>query len=280
MTVGRGDIEAGLRALGVDGDTVVVHASLRSFGWVDGGAAAVAEALVSVCGTVVVPSGTWDLTGVPAPPGPGRPDNAARSAASWAELDAAVERAVPYDPSLPIDAWLGAVPEAVRVGHAHVRGAHPLFSFLAVGPHAGEVIDGDLLARPLLPLERVEALRGTVLLLGVGHTSNTAVHLAEQRLGRSCFFRYAKIAPEAWAELPNVSGESHRFGDLEPALRPFTREVTIGSCRARAVPIAEVLRCATEAVERDPAALLCADRDCARCRAAEHQREAAVACLR
>lgn len=93
-----------------------------------------------------------------------------------------------------------------------------------------------------------------MLLLGVGHTSNTAIHLAEQRLGRSFFYRYAKTAPGVWAEFPGLSGESHRFDDLEPALAPKTTEVLIGECRA------------------DPRALLCEDSGCERCVDAYGQR--------
>jgi aminoglycoside N3'-acetyltransferase len=45
------DIENGLRVLGLDrGDAVEVHSSLSSFGWVEGGAAAVVDALMAVVG--------------------------------------------------------------------------------------------------------------------------------------------------------------------------------------------------------------------------------------
>jgi len=45
------DIEAGLRGLGLRrGDAVEVHSSLSSFGWVEGGATAVIEALMHVVG--------------------------------------------------------------------------------------------------------------------------------------------------------------------------------------------------------------------------------------
>ncbi|MFN2108441.1 MAG: AAC(3) family N-acetyltransferase, partial [Anaerolineae bacterium] len=45
------DIEKGLRELGLNrGDAVEVHSSLSSFGWVEGGASAVIEALMSVVG--------------------------------------------------------------------------------------------------------------------------------------------------------------------------------------------------------------------------------------
>ena len=56
--VSQADIAAGLAALGVSGRLLFVHASLRAFGWVEGGAeAAVAGALRAVgpAGTLAVP---------------------------------------------------------------------------------------------------------------------------------------------------------------------------------------------------------------------------------
>lgn len=273
----RTDLVAGLGALGLDGRSVViVHSSLRSFGLVDGGAGTVAEALASTCGTVVVPSGTWELTGVPAPPGLQRADNAARHAESWEHFDAVLAQAVPFSADLPIDKELGAVPEALRLRFDHVRGQHPLFSFLATGRHADDVVAGARPDWPLGPIEAVADLDGDVLLLGVGHRTNTAIHLAEQRLGRSRFRRYAKLQAGVWGELPNVPGQSHRFDDLEPALRYLTTETRIGNCRARLVKVRDVLEQATLAISRDPGALLCDEDEC-RCGAARRQREAVLA---
>lgn len=270
------EIVDGLRSVGLSSDSIaVVHSSLRSFGTVDGGAAAVADALVSVCGTALVPSGTWDLTGVPAPPGLERANNSAFSANSWEEFEAAVERAVPFSIDLPIDKELGAIPEAMRLRHPHVRGRHPLFSFVAVGIHAYEVMGAERLDWPLGPVEAAARLGGEVLLLGVSHTVNTAIHVAEQQLGRSRFYRCAKLHAGVWAEFPNIPGQSHRFDDLEVPLRGYTREVTIGTCRARVIRIQDVLDRATDAIVRDAGALLCDDDEC-RCSAARRQREAFI----
>lgn len=267
------EIRDGLRGLGLTKDSIaLVPSSLRSFGRVAGGAAAVTRAIVAVCGTVVVRSGTWQLTGVPAPPGRERPNNAYRPVSTWDEFDRRVRQAVPFSPDLPIDRELGVISEAVRRSVDHVQGHHPLFSFLATGPLSEEVIADVRLDWPLRPIEALAELDGEVLLLGVGHAANTAVHLAEQRLGRSRFYRYAKLAPGVWGEFPNIPGESHRFDDLEPALRASTREVTIGTCRARRVRVRDVLQQATAAVVRDAGALLCDDDEC-RCVAARRQRE-------
>jgi aminoglycoside 3-N-acetyltransferase len=265
MTPARGvtrqEIAAGLRALGLRGSSaVIVHSSLRSFGHVEGGALAVCEALVDVCGTLLLPAGCWDLTGLPAPPGPARPHNAALAAATWEEFDAALARAVPFTHELPIDRELGRVPETMRLSFPHRRGNHPLLSYLAVGEQA------DALAE----------LGGDVLLLGVDHTANTAIHLAEQRLGRSRFFRYAKAAEGVWMELPNIPGQSHRFEQIAAHLAGDTRVLRIGACDARRVPVAAVLAAATRLIEADPAALLCDDPEC-RCGAALRQRRAWLA---
>jgi aminoglycoside 3-N-acetyltransferase len=271
-SVTRRQIVEGLDALGLSASsTVIVHSSLRSFGQVEGGALTVCEALIDVCSTVIMPAGTWDLTGIPAPPGLVRPHNAALAAATWDAFDAALTRVVPFAPDLPIDRELGRIPETLREAFPHHRGAHPLLSYVAVGRHAPELVAAQRLDWPLGSLEALADLGGDVLLLGVDHTTNTTIHLAEQRLGRSRFFRYAKAAPGVWMELPNIPGESHRFDAIASHLAGVTREVQIGVCRARCIAARDVLVATEALVTLDPAALLCDDPDC-RCGAALQQR--------
>ena len=266
------DIAEGLRDLGLNqSSSVVVHASLRSFGQVAGGADAVCRALVGTCGTVMMLAGGGDFTRVPAPPGLVRPHNAYYTAESWDGFDAALAGAVPFSVDLPVDRWLGRIAESLRQGFPHERGVHPLLSFLAVGTHARRLIAAQRLARPLGPIQELADLGGQVLLLGVGHTSNTTIHVAEQQLGRSLFRRYAKAAPGVWMELPNIPGDSDSFDDIEPELAPVTAQTLIGRCRARLVAVRDVIACATRLIRSDPAALLCEKEDC-RCNAALQQR--------
>lgn len=269
------DIEDGLRRIGVDeSPALIVHSSLRSFGGVDGGAAAVCEALTSACRTLLLPAATWDLTGVPCPPGLVRPHNSAAVSSSWDEFDAALARAVPYSTDLPIDRELGAIPEMIRTEVACARSYHPLLSYISVGPDASALVDAQRLDWPLGPLEVLAQMGGHVLLVGVSHSSNTVIHLAEQRLGRSRFYRYAKSADHVWCELPNVPGQSHRFDDIESALADSTRETLIGVSRVRLVGAEDVVTVATRAIEEDPGALLCEeiDESACRCAAAREQR--------
>jgi len=263
----------GLREAGLGpASTVLVHSSLRSFGHVDGGAAAVADALVDVCGTVVVPADTWDATGIPAPPGLVRPHNAYWNAGSWREFDDALGAASAYAPELPVDREMGAVPEALRLGHEHLRTSHPLKGFVATGDRAARIVEAQRVDDPLAPVTELAAVGGDVVLLGAGHTASTTIHVAEQQLGRSRFHRYAAMGAGAWAELPSIPGESHRFDDAEVLLRPVTREVRIGLARVRVLGAADVIVRVRELIERAPRALLCDDPGC-RCAAAWHGRE-------
>ncbi|HVX43732.1 MAG TPA: AAC(3) family N-acetyltransferase [Mycobacteriales bacterium] len=270
--VGEQDIVAGLRQLGLAGDaTVMVHSSLSSFGHVAGGARTVIDALREVCGTVVMLAGAGDLTRVDAPPGLIRPNNAYFNARTWAEFDDWVVKATPYRPNLPVDRWLGRIPHTLVHEYPSRRGPHPLLSFAAIGRHENEVIDAESPTDCLGPLRAVHELDGYVLQLGVTHTTNTTMHVAEQKLGRSLFYRYALNADGLWCELPNVPGESHEFDRIEPHLAPHTRTVTIGACRARLTRSADVIETTMRLIEADARALLCADPAC-RCGAAYQQR--------
>lgn len=268
------DLDDGLRQLGLGRtSSVIVHSSLSSFGHVDGGAAAVCAALTEVCGTVLMPAGTWDLTGIPAPPGLVRPDNAFWNAENWVDFEEKLSAATSFRDDLPVDRWLGTIPETFRQLCSPLRTGHPLFSYQAAGPDAERILAAQ---RPDWPLGPIEALDGDVLLLGVTHTSNTTIHLAEQHLGRSRFYRYAKAANGLWTELPNLPGDSHGFDEIEPLLRPATREVRIGQARVRRIPKQAVLSATRTLIEADPAALLCTDDPTCRCTAALHQRLAAL----
>jgi aminoglycoside 3-N-acetyltransferase len=251
------DIADGLRELGLDrSSSVVVHSSLRSFGRVEGGAETVCRALTSVCGTVVMPAFTFDACGLPfAPPGTERPHNAFPSAENWDAFDAAVRQAAPWCVNTPIDEDIGAIPEAFRRMPDVQRSPHPLVSWIATGDTAHEVLSAQTLASPLAPLDVLENRDGDVLLLGVGHWANTTIHLAEQRCGRSRFWRFGVIDDGVWVELPNIPGDSSAFARLDNALSPDAA-VWIGGCEARRYTMRNLCAVVETLIASDPAALL------------------------
>ncbi|MER7459831.1 AAC(3) family N-acetyltransferase [Micromonospora sp. NPDC126480] len=185
MTAGRAVLAADLRALGLPaGATVLVHASLRRVGPVDGGPATVLAALCEVLGpggTVVVPTHTAGNS-ITSPAF--RAATAGMTAREAAEV---ADRIPPFDPDTSPAEGMGAFAEHVRRTSGAVRSRHPHTSFAALGPAAADltaVHDLDCHLGERSPLGALYAAGAFELLLGVDYTSCTGFHLAEYRLAR------------------------------------------------------------------------------------------------
>ncbi|KAL2856542.1 SPBc2 prophage-derived aminoglycoside N-acetyltransferase-like protein YokD [Aspergillus pseudoustus] len=169
-----------LRDLGIkQGDTILLHSSISSLGWVCGGAETVVHALVDVlgdAGTLVVPSHSVDNSDPGLWQNPPVPEE-------WHQL---IRNSMPaYDPRTTGARTMGMIAETVRTWPGAVRSAHPHTSFSAIGSKAGELVADHALDCRLgekSPLARLEADNARVLLLGVGFECCTAFHLAEYRL--------------------------------------------------------------------------------------------------
>jgi aminoglycoside N3'-acetyltransferase len=159
----------GLRA----GDLVMVHASLKSLGPVEGGATDVVGALLDV----LTPRGTvmayvsWDRSPYEETLDGARLSESEREA--WPAFDPATAR--PYPGFGLLNEFLCKLPGAVRSGH-------PDASMVAIGAQALEVIGEHPLGQgygPGSPLERLVTMGGKVLTLGAPLDSLTVLHYAE-----------------------------------------------------------------------------------------------------
>ncbi|UCH25593.1 MAG: AAC(3) family N-acetyltransferase [Trueperaceae bacterium] len=160
------------------GQTVLVHTAMSKFGWIIGGAQAMILALLEVLGedgTLMMPTHTTSNTD-PAewqhPPVPER---------WWQHIR---DHMPAFDPATSPTRQMGVVAELFRSWPGAIRSNHPTTSFAALGPNA-EFLTGDhVLTQDLgerSPIGKLYELDGHVLLLGVDHTSNTSLHLAEYR---------------------------------------------------------------------------------------------------
>lgn len=168
-----------LRDLGLEsGQTVLVHGSLSSLGWVCGGPQAVVDALIRVIGetgTLVMPThspGNMDPAEMQSPPVP----------ESW--YDTIRDSMPAYRPAVTPTQGMGAIAECFRSYPGVQRSAHPQHSFAAWGAEREFVVENHIRENSLgeqSPLARVYDLDGDVLYLGTSHATCTSMHLAEYR---------------------------------------------------------------------------------------------------
>ena len=237
-TIHKHDVIAGLRRLGLlEGDLVMVHSSLSSFGTLAGGADAVIDALLSVVGakgTVLVPTfGCGD-----------------------AVFDARSS-----------ETGLGAIPQVFWKRSEAIRSRHPLASVAAIGPDAVELLRDHEKAETAhaegTPYYQLYEKRGKILLLGVDQDRNTFLHTAEA-MARLPYLRTATarymdesgtVHEGSWSYFP---GPHRKFiglqGELERA--GLVRKTRIGSCVAQVIECRPLLDTLLPLLEEDPGLIL------------------------
>ena len=248
----RQELANDLRQLGVEqGHAVVVHSSLRSLGEVEGGAATVVGALLDVLGPsglLVFPTFTY--------------------------------RTQVFNPATE-PCLTGRIPETGRSWPGAVRSWHPTHSVAAIGEGATMLCAYHHLVGGFdldSPLDRLAARGGYVLLLGVGHNTNSTVHVGEAHakvpyldvpFGPNAFTTAKVITPHDEIEVPikHPPGCSKAFGAVEKVLRGhgWVRDGTVGKALVQRVPSQAVIEATVEILQADPAGLLCTDPQCYRC---------------
>jgi aminoglycoside 3-N-acetyltransferase len=203
------------RELGVNhGDTLLLHSSLRSLGWVNGGAEAVVLALLDVlgdAGTLVVPTQSSDNSDPANWQHPPVPEE-------WKPIIR--ETMLLYNPRTTPTRLMGVISETVRTWPGAVRSAHPQTSFAAVGSQAESLTAGHELDCALgerSPLARLEEAYARVLLLGVGFNCCTAFHLAEYRIpGGTTENSFAVMTDEGrqWMTVRDTALSEERFDEM------------------------------------------------------------------
>jgi aminoglycoside 3-N-acetyltransferase len=248
MHVPRAMLTEQLRTLGVaPGQVLLVHSSFRALRPVEGGPRGVLEAILEVLGprgTLVMPSWT------------GRDDV---SFDSW---------------TTPAATDLGVLADTFWRMPGVRRSAHP-FAFAARGPRAEEVVVGPLPLPPHAPgspVDRVHALDGRVLLLGVGHDANTTLHLAELMAGVPYRVTNAITVLQEGVPVRIEYGENdhccRRFELADTWLRSagLQSQGTVGNARARLFRSRDVVRLAVDQLRPEPLLFLhSAGESCAEC---------------
>jgi aminoglycoside N3'-acetyltransferase len=255
------DIRRVVDHAGLSGRVVCAHASVRSFGPIEGGAGAIVSALLAQGCTLVVPTFTYEKACKP-------PAGWSLARNGWSAWDGMSEcrpeagfSASGNDLTLK---HMGALPAAVLARPDRVRGDHPLNSFSAVGPRVANVIAGQ---RPLdvyYPFRRLVEHDGAVVMMGVSLTTMTFLHYAEQIAGRTLFRRWARLRDGPCIEC-EVGSCSDGFEQFAPHLAPVERQVTVGASRWRIFPARDTVAIASQQIRISPSITHCPRLACERC---------------
>lgn len=254
-------VRAAIRELGLRGRPLCVHSSLRSFGRIEGGAQTVLGGLLAEGCTVLVPS--FSSYYAIAPPVEMRPArNGWDYSVNWA-LPRSTRRR--YTPSSDlIDGDMGAIPAAIISSNGRARGDHPLNSFAALGPLAGDLVRGQSPFDVYAPIRALAEVDGYVVLMGVGLDKMTALHLAEQRAGRMLFRRWADD-PDGQPMMVAIGSCSNGFPRLDAVLQPLERQTVVGESLWRVFPVKGTLIVAEQELRANPNITRCDDPDCELC---------------
>ena len=251
VTVTQYDIEHGLRDLGLrEGDCVLMHSSLSSFGYVEGGADAVIDALLGVIGdtgTAMVPNipVTWRS-------GETHEDYLARE---------------PVFDVRTTPSGVGKITEVFRRRPDARRSLSACHSVAAIGARRDWILAGHEdcsgSTGPGTPYWKNCQIGGKVLLIGVTQSRNTTIHTIEETAAPEVF-----LTREAFrSKVIDRAGETHtlntrahtpgiprHFERIEPLLAgegALTTE-TIGRSTLRLVDAGALFRIGVELLEEDP----------------------------
>ncbi|MFC4411754.1 aminoglycoside N(3)-acetyltransferase [Chungangia koreensis] len=200
------------------GDSLIVHSSMKSIGWLAGGAQAVIEALMETItkeGTIVMPAQSaensdpmyWMLPPVPE---------------DWHQPIRDTWPA--YDPHLTPLRGMGKIAECFHRHPETIRSPHPAHSFMAWGKHAEEWMKEHPLEESFSeksPLGKMIEEDVKLLLIGVGYDSCTALHLSEYRQEKITFSPQGAAmminGKREWKTYEMADVDSDRFPEIGEA---------------------------------------------------------------
>jgi aminoglycoside 3-N-acetyltransferase len=251
------DLKTGLAKLGLSKSLIIAHASLKTFGHIEGGAETMLGALLASVHGIIMPTFTYKTM---LNPEIGPPRNGI-TYGSETDLNKMAEA---FHPDMPADKTMGVLSETLRKHPKAKRSMHPIQSF--AGIHADAILNSQTLFNPLAPIGALAERDGWVLLLGVDHRVNTSIHYAEKLGGRMQFIRWA-LLPDRVVECPGYPGDSEGFEAIAPAVEKYTRRVEIGNALVQAVHLKSLVKVVVDELNKNPFALLCQRQDCERCNA-------------
>lgn len=253
----KNDILEALSKVGVcRGQTLMVHTSLGSLGFVCGGAQVVIEALLESVGgegTVMMPAQSWKNLDPSAGVHWEEPEN-------WWPLIR--ENWPAYDKDITPTNTMGAVAEMFRKWPGALRSDHPARSVAAWGKQAEYLTSHHDLSNIFgdgSPIGKLYELDGLVLLIGVGYDKNTSLHLADVRAnypGKHTRTEYSAIMENGhrvWKQYETLFVDGEDFNEIGAAFETVSsvRKATLGNGTIRLMKQRDLVDFAVKWIEEN-----------------------------
>ena len=256
--IGYRDLDKGFTDLGLNQKTpVIAHVASEHFETIRGGMETLIGALTAHTYSLITPAFTYRTMLIPEK----GPDNNGISYGSGRQANEMVE---PFSMDMPPDEALGAFPVIISRLPGVKRSKHPILSFYGV--HAEEYLDAQTTYDPLAIINALMSNDGIVLLVNVGHSANTSIHVGEQLARRKSFVRWA-LSYNGMVECPNFPGCSSGFNAIDTTIDSFSGKLQLAGLDIKAIPIRDLINTVRTMIEADATALLCQRTDCERCNA-------------
>lgn len=223
-------IKNDLRNLGLkEGDIVLVHSSMSKIGWVCGDELTIVQALLQTVGeegTIIMPAHTGNNTNPDEWAHPPVPD-------TWKEE---IRRTMPaFNENNSPTRGMGKICECFRKYEGTVRSNHPQVSFCANGKYKNEIVKKHDLTYALgmnSPIGKLYELNAKILLLGVGYTNCTSMHLAETLVSKPNMTRNGSAVEfdgkREWIWYDDIDYNSDYFDDIGLLYEKKSKEVVFG----------------------------------------------------
>lgn len=242
------------------GDKIIVHSSLKSIGFVEGGADTLVNALLYVIGKdglIMMPTFTYSYEGSPS--------------------------CLPYN-KVRTPSLTGHVSDVFWRRPDAIRSAHPTHSMAAIGRDAEKYIKDHLEHMPPFnedsPAYRLAEEGGKVLLIGVGHEANSTIHVAEFAAelpflhikNRDSYGDYTLVEKDngSIGRIPlshKLSGCSLAFGRIETINEVITIQYKayVGNALSRLLKGKDLVDLVVARLKKDPGFLLCDGKGACNC---------------
>ncbi len=252
--VTRKDIVSGLQLLGVqEGMVLEVHASMKSLGYVIGGAQSVVDALIEAVGfdgTVVMPIQASENTE------PSFWENPPVDRQLWKKIR---ENMPAFKPDESDIANMGAITENLNRRPGAYRSYHPSCAFVTYGRY-GKLISQkqslDFALSEESPLGQMYQMPSYVLLMGVDYDRCTAMHLAEYRSNaRQVILQGGAVEENGyrkWVKYLDLALDSDEFVEIgqKMELNNMVREGKVGKSNCKLFRLADAVDFASEYLQK------------------------------